>query len=493
MGKRLTEEEYIDRLDKFFPNIKLIGNYTNHATKTLHRCLIHNCDWEVTPNHILRGEGCHQCGVDKSKKSKTKTHEKYVDELSKKSPNIEVIDKYIKASIKITHRCKICGHIWRVEPSSILHGTGCPVCAGSICGGAPKYINSIWASKYKDFFSQYLTDEQMKIYMPHSNTKIDVVCPHCQRHKKIAPNAILFSHGIGCVCSDGISYPNKFIYSLLDQLKVDYEPEYVFDWAKDKRYDVYIHNLNCIIENHGGQHYDKGFLSMDGKTLQEEKENDIIKQNLAIQNGIKYYIVLDCRKSDVDWIKKSVLSSELNNLFDLSLVDFCKCSKFACSNLVKTVADLWNDGLSVKDIVLKTGLPSATVQHYLIKASKSNMCDWTPQKSHKRGAEMHSGEKHHMARMVVQYNKNNNVIKIWKYAKQASNGLKTNENIKINDKNIIACCRGKRITAGGYQWKYLYDQTCKDGTIISGAITLGLITEEEALNILEKQNDIISS
>ena len=39
-------------------------------------------------------------------------------------------------------------------------------------------------------------------------------------------------------------------------------------------------------------------------------------------------------------------------------------------------------------------------------------------------------------------------------------------------------------------WYYLYDQTRKDGTIIPGAITLGLITEEEALNMFEeKEND----
>ena len=40
-----------------------------------------------------------------------------------------------------------------------------------------------------------------------------------------------------------------------------------------------------------------------------------------------------------------------------------------------------------------------------------------------------------------------------------------------------------------YIWKYLYDQTRKDGTIIPGAITLGLITEEEALKMLEEQKD----
>ena len=63
----------------------------------------------------------------------------------------------------------------------------------------------------------------------------------------------------------------------------------------------------------------------------------------------------------------------------------------------------------------------------------------------------------------------------------------------ISRGNICSCCLGKRNKAGGYQWKYLYDQTCKDGTIIPGAITLGLITEEEALKQLSEQKAKISS
>lgn len=60
----------------------------------------------------------------------------------------------------------------------------------------------------------------------------------------------------------------------------------------------------------------------------------------------------------------------------------------------------------------------------------------------------------------------------------------------ISQADISSCCRGTRKTAGGYQWKYLYDQIQKDGTVIPGAITLGLITEEEALRMLEEQKEM---
>ena len=44
---------------------------------------------------------------------------------------------------------------------------------------------------------------------------------------------------------------------------------------------------------------------------------------------------------------------------------------------------------------------------------------------------------------------------------------------------IRKCCSGERSMAGGYQWKYIYDVTRKNGKTILGAITLGLITEQE--------------
>ena len=54
--------------------------------------------------------------------------------------------------------------------------------------------------------------------------------------------------------------------------------------------------------------------------------------------------------------------------------------------------------------------------------------------------------------------------------------------------SILRCLRGEYKTSGGYHWKYLYDQTKRDGTIIQGVISLGLITEEEALRQLKGQS-----
>ena len=93
-------------------------------------------------------------------------------------------------------------------------------------------------------------------------------------------------------------------------------------------------------------------------------------------------------------------------------------------------------------------------------------------------------EKSPRSKIVVQYDTDNNIIDVYPCTREVKRML------NIDDRRISACCRNERKTAGGYQWKYLYDQTCKDGTVIQGAISLGLITEEEALKMLKEQSDM---
>lgn len=59
----------------------------------------------------------------------------------------------------------------------------------------------------------------------------------------------------------------------------------------------------------------------------------------------------------------------------------------------------------------------------------------------------------------------------------------------ININSIVMVCKGRRKSASGYHWYYLYDQIRKDGTIIQGAISLGLITEKDILKQLNKSTE----
>lgn len=88
---------------------------------------------------------------------------------------------------------------------------------------------------------------------------------------------------------------------------------------------------------------------------------------------------------------------------------------------------------------------------------------------------LQAGEKNPRALIMVQFDKEDNFIKVWQYAKLASKEL------KIHYGDISRCANGFLKSAGGYHWKYLYDNKLRSGETILGAISLGLITEEQAL------------
>ena len=118
------------------------------------------------------------------------------------------------------------------------------------------------------------------------------------------------------------------------------------------------------------------------------------------------------------------------------------------------------------------------------KQSESHKCKKRSKESIEKQRASISGVKNYQANQVCQYDVNDNLIKIYEYLKLAS------QRTGINRSGITDCCRKRHKTAGGFVWHYLYDQTCKDGTVIPGAITLGLITEEDALAKLNtEQND----
>ena len=174
--------------------------------------------------------------------------------------------------------------------------------------------------------------------------------------------------------------------NILEQLNIEFKLEKKFKWSNNKRYDFYIPSLNCIIETHGEQHYKESFSKIKSskkvRTLEEEQENDRIKKELALKNGIEHYIVIDCRKSELEYIKNNILSSKLAKLFDLSNIDWIKVGEFAYGSLVKKACELWNKGIkNTKEIGRKMNLSSYTIVHYLNKGRMLNWCNYDAKKA----------------------------------------------------------------------------------------------------------------
>lgn len=64
-NKKKTHQEFVDEMKRVNPNIEILGEYKNAATKILCRCKKDGYVWEGTPNAICHGVGCPKCNSSK--------------------------------------------------------------------------------------------------------------------------------------------------------------------------------------------------------------------------------------------------------------------------------------------------------------------------------------------------------------------------------------------------------------------------------------------
>ena len=237
-----------------------------------------------------------------------------------------------------------------------------------------------------------------------------------------------------------MSFAEKFVYELFNQLCCDFIHDKTTDWSDGKRYDFYIPEMNLIVETNGAQHYNSSFARLSDKTrnartLDEEIANDEYKKQLALSNGIEHYVVLDCSKSDLDYIKKSILDSELSMLFDLSNIDWCKCFKATITSNVMLCANLWNDGMkNTQDISDYTGIHISSVISNLKKAAKSGLCDF-----------------------VINYKKNRNRYKpvLCVETQKIYECISSVKEDGYCNISVSKCCNGKQDSAYGMHWQFV--------------------------------------
>ena len=253
--------------------------------------------------------------------------------------------------------------------------------AKGIPNNLPKIIDT-----QPQFIDWMYDKENAKKYSYGTRIKIDWICPNCgSKVEKISIAKVISRKRVPCkICSDGISYPNKYMYNILLQLGVEFISEYMPIWIKPKRYDFYIPSKKLIIEMDGNLGH--GRKTFDGRSPKETLEIDNYKDSLANLNGLKV-IRIDCIESDSDYIKNNILNSELSTLFDLSNVDFLLCNKYAYSSLKKRVCDIWNQYHEMENILQETNLPRETIIKYLKDCSKYGLCEYDPKAQMKRSGE----------------------------------------------------------------------------------------------------------
>ena len=340
------------------------------------------------------------------------------------------------------YKCGKCGwsNGW-VEERSLLKGCqGCNCCASRT---VVEDINSIWATD-RWMCDLGLSEKDAKTHTRGSHDKVFVICPDCGKQKEMKIVDIYIDKSIGCTCcGHGVSYPEKFTMAVLDQLGIEYIFQLTkknFEWCNKYKYDFCIPLLNTIIEVHGEQHYKE---SNRGRSLKEEQENDRIKYELALQNGIKEdnYVVIDCRNSDMEWIKNNILNSKLSELYDLSKIDWLKCEEFALRNFEKEICEYWNnkqENETIKDFANHFNLSEITIVKYLKRGTELGWCEYIGNK-----------------KRIAMYDSKGNVIREECSTRELIRVLEKEMGIFLDFRAISEVCKGKRKSHKGFVFKYL--------------------------------------
>lgn len=305
--------------------------------------------------------------------AKKPTKEEIDERILKSGVDARTDDVYINAITPMVFYCSK-GHKWPAKLGNVTHNhQGCPYCSGRypIVGET-----DLWTTN-PETASLLLNKNDGHRFTQYSGQKTNFVCPNCGKVINRAINNVS-QKGLSCsVCGDGISYPNKFMASVLSQLKVDYIPEFHIDGA-GYRYDFYIPSCNTIVEMQGRQHYEDWIRA--NSNFKDVQRNDGLKQEFALSHNILRYICIDAKNSDMNYIASHIKSSELKNLFDLSLVDWKKCGYYASGSLVHTAAQLYNKQYSCNEIATVLKVSVSTVYNWLAKATELNLCNWIKSK-----------------------------------------------------------------------------------------------------------------
>lgn len=329
-------------------------------------------------------------------------------EITGRTTKIRSVTKRGKTSEKsirsYTYRCLKCGYScgeyyrrgkhfdsYSIAEHGLDSGNGCFLCSKN--GAVAPDINSIKATA-PDLMKFIVNDADTLQYTDHSGQIIDCKCPDCGKlfRRKVFKIA---EYGVPCTCGDCFSYPEKFVFSVLSQLGIDFETQYYIN-GSNFRYDFYIKNINTIIEVNGIQHYKVKWKS------RSEPENDAKKKEFAYTHGFNddTYLIIDCHESNCEFIKQALLNSKLAEYFDLSIIDFEQCSEFATSNLAKVACEHWNSGLNVQEIAKVMKIHKHTVMKYLRQGNDANWCDYNPGEGVRRYSEVRANRNEHSSGVI---------------------------------------------------------------------------------------------
>lgn len=342
-------------------------------------------------------------------------------------------------------QCLDCGYEYYSSRGKVISRQDkCALCSGRV---VVKGVNDLHTTdpNVVVFLSNKLDGHK---YSRGSNKKVGCVCPHCGYQKEVGI-CNLVNHGFYCdICSDNISYPNKIFINILQQLNIEFIPEYSPSWIGKKRYDFYLKDYGIIIEADGEQHIkDINFMV----SFEEQRKTDEYKDLMALKNNLRV-IRINCSKSELTFIKNNILTSELNNILELSNVNWEEVEKFAISNLLLKACRLKkdNDLYTTSEISKTLSISQDTICRWLKIGNDLGLCKYNAKEEMSRNGK----RQYHGDKQIVVYDLNENFLLECSSIKELSDISKEKLGKYISRTSISKCCNGHIDNVKGFIIKF---------------------------------------
>ena len=305
-----------------------------------------------------------------------------------------------------------------------------------------------------DFF---LDKNDAFVYTANSGFSTKFICPSCRTIKSQRIEDFI-TNGFSCnECGDGVSYPEKLLFNIFRQLKIDFLYQITkstpgFEWINGRyRYDFYI--------THNGQQF---FIELDGRFHECDSvclDNDNYKDVMAYKHGIKM-IRIDCNyssfKERFNFVKLNIQQSELSQIVPLDLVNWEDAHKKALQSKVVTAAQLWeNDNLCLSEIANIIGVSQNTIREYLKIGTKLNLCHYNNDEIKKRNFNRLGKRAIRGAKKQVALFKNNILIGVFFSASELEKVSDKLLGVHCASSSIASVCTGRRQHCYGYTMHYI--------------------------------------
>lgn len=350
------------------------------------------------------------------------------------------------------YKCNKCGwgEGW-IQENNLLVGKGCSCCSGR---SAVLGINTIWDTD-RWMCDLGVSEDDAKKYTRCSQYKITVICPNCKEYKNIKIGHIYTYKSIGCNCGDGFSYPEKFMYNILNQLGVEFITEYSPKYLKGKRSDFYIPSFKLVIETDGKLGHRGGVVHYKAdKTIEGLIKIDDWKDNQHLLHGVET-IRINCFNSNIEYIKNNIRNSKLSNYFNLDKINWLLSDEYAWkSNLKYKVCEYWNnkkESDTVKDLCNIFKLGKTTVRRYLSYGSKLKLCEYNPKKESIKG----SIKRGKLNSKNVELFKDGLSLGIFDSTIDLERKSEELFGVKLYNSSISKVCNGIKKTYKGFNFKYI--------------------------------------